>query len=219
VVEDIRYDFGVQLAREQPLVGDLESTIVVPVPNSAVSAAEGYAKESGLRYAEGITRSNRLRTFIKPDQEARKQAVREKLVPDPAVLNGKRVVLIEDSIVRGTTLGVLIEMLREAGAAEIHVRISSPPVRFPNFYGINMPSQAELVAHGRTVEDICELIGADSLGYLSVAGMLRATRRPPESFDISVFTGEYPVDIGKHYGEITQNDIALRSGANVNFLV
>jgi amidophosphoribosyltransferase len=219
VVEDIRYDFGVQLAREQPLVGDLESTIVVPVPNSAVSAAEGYAKESGLRYAEGITRSNRLRTFIKPDQEARKQAVREKLVPDPAVLNGKRVVLIEDSIVRGTTLGVLIEMLREAGAAEIHVRISSPPVRFPNFYGINMPSQAELVAHGRTVEDICELIGADSLGYLSVAGMLRAIRRPPESFDVSVFTGEYPVDIGKHYGEITQNDIALRSGANVNFLV
>jgi amidophosphoribosyltransferase len=219
VVEDIRYDFGVQLAREQPLAGDLESTIVVPVPNSAVSAAEGYAKESGLRYVEGITRSNRLRTFIKPDQEARKQAVREKLVPDPAVLNGKRVVLIEDSIVRGTTLGVLIEMLREAGAAEIHVRISSPPVRFPNFYGINMPSQAELVAHGRTVEDICELIGANSLGYLSVAGMLRATRRPPESFDISVFTGEYPVDIGKHYGEITQNDIALRSGANVNFLV
>jgi amidophosphoribosyltransferase len=202
VVEDVRYDFGVQLAREQSLAGDPKSIIVVPVPRSAVSAAEGYAKESGLQYAEGITRSSRLRTFIKPDQEARKQAVREKLVPDPAVLNGKRVVLIEDSIVRGTTLGVLIEMLREAGAAEIHVRISSPPVRFPNFYGINMPSQAELIAHNRTIDEICQLIGADSLGYLSVEGMLKATRRAPEAFDVSVFTGDYPVDIGTHNEEI-----------------
>jgi amidophosphoribosyltransferase len=110
-------------------------------------------------------------------------------------------------------------MLREAGAAEIHVRISSPPVRFPNFYGINMPSQAELVAHGRTVEEICQLIGADSLGYLSVDGMLKATRRPPESFDVSVFTGEYPVDIGEHYGEIAKGDVQRQSGANVNYLV
>jgi len=220
LVEDVRYDFGVQLAREQPLEGDPESIIVVPVPRSAVSAAEGYAKQSGLKYAEGIARSNRLRTFIKPDQEARKQAVREKLVPDPAVLAGKRVVLVEDSIVRGTTLGVLIEMLREAGALEIHVRISAPPVRFPNFYGINMPSQAELVAHGRTVQEICELIGADSLGYLSVQGMLAATRRAPESFDVSVFTGEYPVDIGDHRSEITKDDAQIfQSGANVKYLV
>lgn len=206
VVEDIRYDFGVQLAREQPLGGDQKSIIVVPVPRSAIPAAEGYAKENGLHYAEGIKRSSRLRTFIKPNQEARKQAVREKLVPDPTVLNGKRVVLVEDSIVRGTTLGVLIEMLKEAGAAEVHVRISSPPVRFPNFYGINMPSQAELIAHGRTIEEICQVIGADSLGYLSVEGMLQATRRSPESFDVSVFTGEYPVDIGVHRDEISADD-------------
>jgi len=135
-------------------------------------------------------------------------------------LAGKRVVLVEDSIVRGTTLGVLIEMLREAGALEIHVRISAPPVRFPNFYGINMPSQAELVAHGRTVQEICELIGADSLGYLSVQGMLAATRRAPESFDVSVFTGEYPVDIGDHRSEITKDDAQIfQSGANVKYLV
>ena len=211
VVEDIRYDFGAQLAREQPIGGDAKSIIVVPVPRSAISAAEGYAKASGLPYAEGIKRSSRLRTFIKPDQEARKQAVREKLVPDPVVLNGKRVVLIEDSIVRGTTLGVLIEMLKEAGAAEVHVRISSPPVRFPNFYGINMPSQAELIAYGRTTEEVCSLIGADSLGYLSLEGMLRATHRAPESFDVSVFTGEYPVDIGMHRQEIiTDKQMSLR---------
>jgi amidophosphoribosyltransferase len=213
VVEDIRYDFGVQLAHEQPLGGDRASTIVVPVPRSAISAAEGYARESGLTYAEGITRSSRLRTFIKPNQEARKQAVREKLVPDPAVLSGKRVILIEDSIVRGTTLGVLIEMLREAGAAEVHVRISSPPVRFPNFYGINMPSQAELIAHGRTVQEICAVIGADSVGYLSVDGMLSATRRSPESFDVSVFTGEYPVDIGDHRQEISMGEGLLQDTA------
>jgi amidophosphoribosyltransferase len=209
VVEDIRYDFGAQLAREQPLCGDTANTIVVPVPRSAISAAEGFAKESGLPYAEGIMRSNRLRTFIKPDQDARKRAVREKLLPDPTILRGKRVVLIEDSIVRGTTLGVLIEMLREAGAAEVHVRISSPPVRFPNFYGINMPSQAELVAYGRTVEQVSELIGADSLGYLSVDGMLAATRRDPKMFDTSVFTGEYPIDIGVHQEKITVHEVAV----------
>jgi amidophosphoribosyltransferase len=218
LVEDVRYDFGVQLAREQPLEGDASSIIVVPVPRSANSAAEGYAKESGFKYAEGIQRSSRLRTFIKPDQDARRQAVREKLVPDPAVLAGKRVVLIEDSIVRGTTLGVLIEMLREAGAAEIHVRISAPPVRFPNFYGINMPSQSELIAHGRTVEEICTLIGADSLGYLSVEGLLVATKRAPESFDTSVFTGEYPVDIGEHRSEITRGNARIAMGG-VNYLV
>lgn len=203
IVEDVRYDFGVQLAREQPVGGDTTWTIVVPVPRSAIPAAEGYARESGLKYVEGIKRSSRLRTFIKPDQEERRQAVREKLVPDPTVLNGKRVVLIEDSIVRGTTLGVLIEMLREAGAVEIHVRISSPPVKFPNFYGMNMPSQAELIAHGRTIEEVCEAIGADSLGYLSVEGMLMATKCSPESFDVSVFTGEYPIEIGSHQREIT----------------
>jgi amidophosphoribosyltransferase len=218
LVEDIRYDFGVQLAREQPLKGDASSIIVVPVPRSANSAAEGYAKESGLQYAEGIKRSSRLRTFIKPDQDARRQAVREKLVPDPVVLAGKRVVLIEDSIVRGTTLGVLIEMLREAGAAEIHVRISAPPVLYPNFYGINMPSQSELIAHGRTIAEICGVIGADSLGYLSTEGMLKATRCAPESFDTSVFTGEYPVAIGEHRHEITRGGVRIAMG-DVKYLV
>jgi len=209
-VEDMRYDFGAQLARERPFYGDAANCVVVPVPRSAISAAKGYAKVSGIRYVDGIARLSRLRTFIKPDQDARRQAVREKLIPDSSVLNGRKVVLIEDSIVRGTTLGVLIEMLREAGTIEIHVRISSPPVRFPNFYGINMPSQAELIAHGRTIEGIRSAIGADSLGYLSVEGMLMATKCPPESFDVSVFTGQYPVDIGAHQQEIiTDNQIVL----------
>jgi amidophosphoribosyltransferase len=203
VIEDIRHDFGTQLARECPLEDAGDTTIVVPVPRSAIPAAQGYALESGLEYVEGIQRTSRLRTFIRPNQESRKQAVREKLVPDSEALRGKRVVLVEDSIVRGTTLGVLIQMVREAGASEVHVRISSPPVKFPNFYGINMPSQQELVAHGRTNEEICDLIGADSLGYLSVSGMLEATRCAPNSFDTSVFTGEYPVDIGMHRDTIT----------------
>ncbi|QQG51027.1 MAG: amidophosphoribosyltransferase [Candidatus Saccharibacteria bacterium] len=201
VVEDIRRDFGAQLARECPVEGE---AIVVPVPRSAVSAAEGYAQVSGHVYADGIERANRLRTFIRPDQESRKMAVRQKLIPKPEVLGGKRVVLIEDSIVRGTTLGVLVAMLREAGASEVHVRISSPPVLYPNFYGINMPSQSELIAHGRTVNDVCEKIGADSLGYLSVEGMLQATGQPADTFDTSVFTGEYPIDIGDHQNEITR---------------
>jgi len=199
VVEDIRRDFGAQLARECPVEGE---AIVVPVPRSAVSAAEGYAQVSGHTYADGIDRANRLRTFIRPDQESRKMAVRQKLIPKPEVLGGKRVVLIEDSIVRGTTLGVLVAMLREAGASEVHVRISSPPVLYPNFYGINMPSQSELIAHGRTVNDVCEKIGADSLGYLSVEGMLEATGQSANTFDTSVFTGEYPIDIGDHQKEI-----------------
>lgn len=200
VVEDIRRDFGAQLARECPVEGE---AIVVPVPRSAISAAEGYAQISGHAYADGIERANRLRTFIRPDQESRKMAVREKLIPQPEILQGKRVVLIEDSIVRGTTLGVLVAMLREAGASEVHVRISSPPVLYPNFYGINMPSQSELIAHGRTINEVCEKIGADSLGYLSVEGMLRATGQPMDMFDTSVFTGEYPIDIGDHKNEIS----------------
>lgn len=200
VVEDIRRDFGAQLARECPVEGE---AIVVPVPRSAVSAAEGYAQVSGHVYADGIERANRLRTFIRPDQESRKMAVREKLIPKPEVLDGKRVVLVEDSIVRGTTLGVLVAMLREAGASEVHVRISSPPVLYPNFYGINMPSQSELIAHGRTVHEVCEKIGADSLGYLSVEGMLQATGQPANMFDTSVFTGNYPIDIGEHKNDIS----------------
>jgi amidophosphoribosyltransferase len=202
VVEDIRRDFGAQLARECPVEGE---AIVVPVPRSAVSAAEGYAQVSGHVYADGIERANRLRTFIRPDQESRKMAVRQKLIPKPNVnvLGGKRVVLVEDSIVRGTTLGVLVAMLREAGASEVHVRISSPPVLYPNFYGINMPSQSELIAYGRTVNEVCEKIGADSLGYLSVEGMLQATGQPADMFDTSVFTGNYPIDIGEHKNDIS----------------
>lgn len=205
LIGDIRYDFGAQLAREYPMDQDeRQTTIVVPVPNSAVPAAKGYASECNLPYAEGIQRATDLRTFIQPDQDSRRTAVRKKLIPNTAILDGKRVVLIEDSIVRGTTLGVLIQMLREVGAKEIHVRISSPPVKFPNFYGINMPSQNELIAHGRTIEEICTFIGADSLGYLSVQGMLRATGYNPESFDTSVFTGMYPVDIGAHRHDIVE---------------
>lgn len=203
LIGDIRYDFGVQLAREHPLDQDeRQTTIVVPVPNSATPAAKGYASECSLPYVEGIRRATDLRTFIQPDQDSRRAAVRKKLIPDTSLLDGKRVILIEDSIVRGTTLGVLIQMLREAGAKEIHVRISSPPVKFPNFYGINMPSQNELIAHGRTIEEVCMSIGADSLSYLSVQGMLQATGYDTESFDTSVFTGVYPIDIGTHRNNV-----------------
>jgi amidophosphoribosyltransferase len=205
LIGDIRYDFGAQLAREHPMdQNEKQMTIVVPVPNSAVPAAKGYASECNLPYAEGIQRATDLRTFIQPDQDSRRAAVRKKLIPNATLLDGKRVILIEDSIVRGTTLGVLIQMLREAGAKEIHVRISSPPVKFPNFYGINMPSQNELIAHGRTIKEICTFIGADSLSYLSVQGMLQATGYNPESFDTSVFTGVYPVDIGAHRHDIVE---------------
>lgn len=189
-----RKEMGRQLAREAPADAD----IVIGVPDSSISAATGYAEESGIPYELGLVKNRYIaRTFILPSQARRESALKLKLNPLRKVIGGKRVVLVDDSIVRGTTSRYLVSLLREAGAREVHMRISSPPYRHPCHYGIDTSRAADLVATGRDVEAIRDEIGADSLAYLSVEGMAEAVRRynsSARSFCLACFTGQYPVE-------------------------
>lgn len=192
-VNEVRQNFGHELAREQDIAAD----IVVPIPDSAIPAALSYSQLTGIPFEMGLIKNRYIhRTFIRPNAQLREQDLRMKLNPMPQVIKGKRVVLIDDSIVRGTTTQKLVRMLRDAGATEVHVLISSPPVLYPDFYGINISSQSELIAARMSVEQIREHIGADSLGYLSFEGMIRATGRPAEEFCTACFDGVYPIEIG-----------------------
>lgn len=194
-VHEARVDVGRALAREHPVDADL----VIPVPASGVPAAIGYARESGIAYGEGLVKNNYVgRTFIQPSQTIRQLGIRLKLNPLRHVIEGQRLVVVDDSIVRGNTQRALVRMLREAGAAEVHVRISSPPVRWPCFYGIDFSTRAELIASGLDVEDICRSIGADSLGYVSLDAMVTATERPNDSLCRACFDGVYPVEPPSH---------------------
>ncbi len=185
-------EMGRVLAREHPVEADL----VIPTPESGTPAAIGYAEESGIPYGQGMVKNSYVgRTFIQPSQTIRQLGIRLKLNPLKHVVAGKRLVVVDDSIVRGNTQRALIRMLREAGAAEIHVRISSPPVKWPCFYGIDFATRAELIANGLTVDDIAQSIGADSLGYISAEGMIAATEQPTERLCSACFTGEYPVPL------------------------
>ena len=187
-----REEMGRRLAREAPAAADL----VMPVPESGVPAAIGYARESGIPYGEGLIKNHYVhRTFIQPDQHLREIGIRMKLNPVPALIAGMRLVVVDDSIVRGNTMGRLVALLREAGASEVHVRVSSPPVVCPSFYGIDTPSRAELIAAGRDVDEVRRLIGATSLGYLSLEGLQRAIGLPAELFTREGFTCEYPVPV------------------------
>ncbi|MEZ0164488.1 amidophosphoribosyltransferase [Kineococcus sp. LSe6-4] len=192
VVQESRVEMGRVLAREHPVEADL----VIPTPESGTPAAIGYAEESGIPYGQGMVKNSYVgRTFIQPSQTIRQLGIRLKLNPLKHVVAGKRLVVVDDSIVRGNTQRALIRMLREAGAAEIHVRISSPPVKWPCFYGIDFATRAELIANGLSVEDIAQSIGADSLGYISAEGMIAATEQPAERLCSACFTGEYPVPL------------------------
>nr|WP_246315506.1 amidophosphoribosyltransferase [Kineococcus aurantiacus] len=192
VVQEARVEMGRVLAREHPVEADL----VIPTPESGTPAAIGYAEESGIPYGQGMVKNSYVgRTFIQPSQTIRQLGIRLKLNPLKHVVAGKRLVVVDDSIVRGNTQRALIRMLREAGAAEIHVRISSPPVKWPCFYGIDFATRAELIANGLSVEDIAQSIGADSLGYISADGMIAATEQPKERLCSACFTGEYPVPL------------------------
>lgn len=191
-VNEARQEMGRQLAREHPVEADL----VIPTPESGTPAAIGYAQESGIPYGQGMVKNAYVgRTFIQPSQTIRQLGIRLKLNPLREVIEGKRLVVIDDSIVRGNTQRAVVRMLREAGAAEVHVRISSPPVRWPCYYGIDFATRAELIANGLDVEDIARSIGADSLGYISEEGMIAATRQPAENLCSACFTGEYPVTL------------------------
>jgi amidophosphoribosyltransferase len=191
-VEVSREQLGRALAREAPADAD----IVVPVPDSGVSAAMGYAAESGIPFRFGLIRNHYVgRTFIEPQQHVRDFGVKLKLNPVRSVLQGKRVVLIDDSIVRGTTSRKIVRMIRQAGAGEVHMRISCPPTISPCFYGVDTPSKRQLIAANKTVEEIREYIGADSLAYLSVEGLKRACGEGEKTaYCTACYTGKYPTD-------------------------
>ena len=200
-VQAARVEVGRVLAQEFPVSADL----VIPVPESGRYAAIGYAQQSGIPFAEGLVKNAYVgRTFIQPSQTIRQLGIRLKLNPLREVIEGQRLVVVDDSIVRGNTQRAIIRMLREAGAAEVHVRISSPPVKWPCFYGIDFATRAELIANGATVEQIRVSIGADSLGYVSLEGLMAATEQPADRLCRACFDGVYPVPLpaperlGKH---------------------
>jgi amidophosphoribosyltransferase len=193
-VYDVRKTMGAQLARESMVPAD----VVVPVPDSGVPAALGFAQEAGIPYELGIIRNHYVgRTFIEPTQQIRQLGVRLKHSANRAVVNGKRIVLVDDSIVRGTTSTKIVQMMRDAGATEVHFRIASPPITHPDYYGIDTPERDKLLAATHTIEEMRAFIGADSLAFLSVSGIYRAMgheRRDPErpQFTDHCFTGDYP---------------------------
>jgi amidophosphoribosyltransferase len=206
-IHKTRVAIGAQLAKEAPAEADL----VIPVPESGTPAAIGYAKESGIPFGLGLVKNSYVgRTFIQPSQTIRQLGIRLKLNPLREIIEGKRIVVVDDSIVRGNTQRAIVRMLREAGAREIHVRISSPPVKWPCYYGIDFATRAELIANGLEVEEIRRSIGADSLGYVSLDGLISATQVPSERLCSACFTGEYPIRIpedmseGKLHLEITE---------------
>jgi amidophosphoribosyltransferase len=187
-----RHKMGQRLAIEQPADVD----IVVPVPDSGVAAAIGYSAESGLPFRLGLVRNHYVgRTFIEPKQSIRSFGVRIKLNPVRHLIENKRIVLIDDSIVRGTTSKKIVRMVREAGAKEIHVRISCPPTISPCYYGVDTPNKSELIAANMSVEEIRDFIGADSLGYLSLEGMIEASGMSPNESCVACWNGQYPTRI------------------------
>ncbi len=187
-----RVDIGRRLAAEYPASADL----VIPVPESGTPAAIGYAEASGIPYGQGLVKNSYVgRTFIQPSQTIRQLGIRLKLNPLRDVIAGRRIVVVDDSIVRGNTQQAIVAMLREAGALEVHVRIASPPVKWPCFYGIDFATRGELIAGRSSVEEIRAAIGADSLGYVSLDGLIEATQQPRETLCRACFDGHYPVPV------------------------
>lgn len=212
LVYDARKAMGAELAREYPLQVD----IVVPVPETAVPAAIGYSSASGIPLETALVKNRYIhRTFIQPDQHLRAQGVKMKLAALPQVLAGKRVALVDDSIVRGTTSSKVVRLLFEAGAREVHLLVSSPPIRYPDFYGIDIASQKELLAFGRTPGEMAHLLGATSINYLSVDGMIRAVGLPPDTLCTSCFTGEYPIDVHERRSEFVAAEPAVLPSVDV----
>jgi amidophosphoribosyltransferase len=212
-----RVDVGRRLAREHPVEADL----VIPVPESGTPAAVGFAEESGIPYGLGLVKNSYVgRTFIQPSQTIRQLGIRLKLNPLREIVGGRRLIVVDDSIVRGNTQRALVRMLREAGAREVHVRISSPPVSWPCFYGIDFATRAELIATGLSTEEICRSIGADSLGYVSLEGLVEATTVPMSQLCRACFDGVYPVELpesvhlGKHALEQTELPISAAPAAS-----
>jgi amidophosphoribosyltransferase len=195
VLQVSRARMGEILWREAPV----EADIVIPVPDSGNAAARGLARAAGLPQDDGFIKNRYVaRTFIQPGQELRRQGLRLKFNPLPEVVQGKRLIVVDDSIVRGNTTRQIVQMLRDAGAAEVHLRISAPPIRHPCHYGIDMSTREEMIAHGRTVEEVAAELGADSLHYLSLEGVYEAIGASRETHCDACFTGEYPLPGTEH---------------------
>lgn len=214
-VHAARKRLGRQLAIEQPCP---DADMVIGVPNSSLSAATGYAEESGLPYEMGLVKNQYVgRTFIEPTKELREQGVRKKLSAVRGIVANQSIVLVDDSIVRGTTSKRLIQMLREAGAREIHLRISSPPIIFPNYHGVDMSTTGELIAAHYTVDEMCELIGCDSLGFLSIEGTVKGIGTqfdaPHKGLSMSIFTGEYQAGLGDYEAVLMEHLTPLQQQA------
>ena len=198
-----RQTMGRQLAKEHPVDADM----VIGIPDSATAAAVGYAQEAGIPYNEGLVKNRYVgRTFIEPDQRFRELGVRMKFNPLPEVLRGKRVIIVDDSIVRGTTTPQVVSMVRKAGATEIHMRVCAPPIRFPCHFGVDMATTRELLAANLSEDEIRDFIGADSLGYLSVDGLLSSVGGSESTFCAACFTGKYPIPV-----QLEMNKLALES--------
>jgi amidophosphoribosyltransferase len=192
LVYEARRDMGCQLAKEYPVAADL----VIGVPDTATIAGLGYAQASGIPHDEALVKNRYVgRTFIAPDQRIRDLGVKIKFNPLPRIINNKRVVMVDDSIVRGTTTPKVISLLRRAGAKEVHMRVCAPPIRHPCFFGVDMASYWELIAAHKTVEQVRDFIGADSLGYLSIEGLIKAVDLPRDRFCLACLTGDYPMPV------------------------
>lgn len=198
-VDQVRQNLGEELAKENSIKADL----VIPVPDSAIPAAIGFSRQSGIPFEMGLIKNRYIhRTFISPEAHTRGRIVQLKLNPMKHILAGKRIIVIDDSIVRGTTSKEIIKMIRKAGAKEVHLLISSPPYKFPDFYGINTPTQQELIAATKDVKEIAKFLGVDSLRYLSYKGLIKAVGLSEDVLCTSCFTGQYPVDIRERAKEV-----------------
>lgn len=196
---EVRKNLGRELAKEIKIKAD----VVIPVPDSSIPAAIGFSKESGIPFEFGLIKNRYIgRTFIMPDQKLRDRGVQMKLNPIEEIIKNKKVIIIDDSIVRGTTMKKLVRLIRDNGAKEVHVLSSCPPVKYPDFYGIDTPFQKDLIAAQMSISEIKKFIGADSLYYLSYKGLIKATGLKENLFCTSCFTGKYPIDIGDHAKQI-----------------
>jgi amidophosphoribosyltransferase len=211
-VHSARQRMGEELARQSPVDGDM----VMPVPESGVPAAQGYARVSGIPYGDGFVKNRYVgRTFIDPNTQARGASVRIKLNPLPSNVRGKRLIVVDDSIVRGTTTRETIALLREAGATEVHFRVSSPPYKWPCFYGLDTGKRSDLLAADMSVGEIKDFLGVDSLGYLDLDRLITATGAAPEGFCTACFTGDYPVPVPEYDMKLVLEDESVLRLPNV----
>jgi amidophosphoribosyltransferase len=213
LIYSTRENMGAILSREYPVDAD----IVLGIPDSATAAGIGYARASGIPYHEGLIKNRYVgRTFIEPDQRLRELGVRLKFNPLTQEISGKRLVVVDDSIVRGTTTPRVINMLRKAGAREVHMRICAPPIRYPCFFGVDMATRWELIAAQKTVPEIRDAIGADTLGYISMEGLIESVGLPRENFCAACFTGEYPMPVQLEMDKLQLETLPLNTARSLS---